>query len=256
MHAHFSKVAPTYNEIRTTDPEPILYIKERLIDRDLIQAIDIGCGSGRYDLLLCNTISGIELICSDVNESMIMETNRYLKSHGVENFSTLHGDISMLELEYESMDCVLTFNAIHHFEPVTFLCKAANALREGGYVFIYTRLRSQNAKNIWGRFFPEFSKTETRLYDLHQVEQWMTSTDMRLSTIEFFRFKRIASLAHLVHQATNRHYSTFSLYSSDAFERALQGFQENIKSHFPDPNHIEWYDENVMIVFQKVLDPT
>jgi hypothetical protein len=32
-------------------------------------------------------------------------------------------------------------------------------LKGAGRLFIYTRLRSQNRRNIWGRFFPRFHES-------------------------------------------------------------------------------------------------
>ena len=252
MHGHFAEVAASYNEIRTTDVEPILYIKEKLKHKKAIHAVDIGCGGGRYCLLLFQHLPGLHLTCNDVNESMIAQATQYLKRHGVENFSTLHSDVSALRLPHGSMDCVLSFNAIHHFDPVIFLNKAANALKNKGYIFIYTRLKSQNSRNIWGKFFPGFFERENRLYDLTHLEQWMNSlTSIHMVSIEFFKFKRRATLEQLISQAENKHYSTFRLYPVDTLDQALKDFKKKITHHFKDLNAIEWFDENVMMVFRK-----
>ena len=252
MHAHFCKVAPCYNVLRTTDVGPVLYVRSLFKDRNRVRAADIGCGAGRYNLLLFQHLPRLHLTCIDINESMVMETAHYLQSHGISNFSAVCAVIRNLELANNTMDCILIFNAIHHFDPVDFLKKAANWLSNNGYVFIYTRLRSQNGKSIWGLYFPGFSKRENRLYDLLNVESWSDSlTSLSLSSIEFFKFKRKAALAQLVHQAKNEHYSTFSLYTRDAFQCALKDFQKNIKRQFSDLGNIEWFDENVMIVFRK-----
>ncbi len=78
---------------------------------------------------------------------------------------------------------------------------------------------------------------------------------MALESIEFFKFERTSSLAKLLHQARNRHYSTFSFYSPKEFERALQEFENALRQHFVDPQHIEWVDENVMVVFRTAGRP-
>jgi len=252
MYEHFSKVSTSYNIVRTTDVEPILYIREKLNHKNDVRAIDVGCGGGRYCLLLFQYIPGLHLTCADVNDSMLAETFRYLKRHGMENFSTLQADVSDLQLPESSMDCIFSFNAIHHFDPMLFLHKAAKALKDKGYIFIYTRLKSQNARSIWGRFFPGFSEREKRLYDFAQVEQWMDSTSsIQLVSTEFFKFKRRATLKQLIAQAENKHYSTLSLYPADVFDQAVKGFKKEIRRHFTDLNTIEWCDENVMIVFRK-----
>lgn len=252
MYHHFSEVAVSYNYIRTTDLEPVLYIRNKLGDRESIRAVDIGCGGGRYSLLLYRYLPGLHLTCNDVNEAMVSETARYLKSHGVENFTTVQADIADLKLPSGSVDCVLTFNAIHHFDPVVFLNKAADVLCKSGYVFIYTRLKDQNARNIWGRFFPDFKNKEDRLYDLTAPGRWESRAHtVTLTSIESFRFRRTATLQQLVQQAECRHYSTFSRYPADEFEHALDQFKKNIKRNFADAGRIEWFDENVMIVFRK-----
>ncbi len=252
MHEHFSKISTSYNIMRSTDVDPILYIREKVKHKETVKAVDVGCGGGRYCLLMFQYIPGLHLTCTDVNISMITETSRYLKRHGVENFSTLQVDISDLHLPDGSMDCVFTFNAIHHFDPIIFLHKATNTLKENGYIFIYTRLKSQNARSIWGRFFPGFSEKEKRLYDISQVEQWMDSLSfVYLLSIEFFKFKRRATLVQLLKKAESKHYSTLSLYPADAFKQALEDFKKKICYHFKDLNKIEWFDENVMIVFRK-----
>jgi SAM-dependent methyltransferase len=252
MYEHFARVSAAYNDVRTTDLGPVLCIREKLKDREHVRGADIGCGGGRYDLLLLQNLPSVYLTCGDVNQLMVEETARYLKSHGQRNFTALRVDATDFRLAQESLDCVLTFNAIHHFDPIVFLQNATEALRSQGYVFIYTRLRSQNARNLWGRFFPGFVEKESRLYDLAQVEAWLGQRgSLRLETIEFFRFQRVAPLEHLLHQAENKHYSTFSLYSPEEFGGALSEFKQRIEHRFPDLDRIEWADENVMIVFRK-----
>lgn len=252
MYDHFSEVAALYNDIRTTDLEPVIYIKKKLGGRNSIEAADIGCGGGRYSLLLFQHLAALHLTCNDVNASMLAETARYLEHNGIKDFSTVQSDIANLPLADNSLDCIFTFNAIHHFDPLMFLEKAAKALRTSSYVFIYARLQSQNARNIWGRFFPGFRDKENRLYSLAQIENWADScTALTLESIGFFKFKRRSTLSQLVRQAESKHYSTFSLYSASEFDRALKAFQQKIKRRFADPDRVEWFDENVMVVFRK-----
>ena len=252
MHEHFSKLSASYNELRTTDVEPVLYVREKLQDQGEIRAADIGCGAGRYDLLMLQHLSGLHVTCADVNGAMVEETARYLKSHGQSNFVARRIDASDLCLPDRALDCVVTFNAIHHFDPVAFLGQAAQALKSSGYVFVYTRLKSQNNRNIWGRFFPGFPEKETRLYDLGYVESWADRWDcLNLETIEFFRFERVAPLERLLDQAAGKHYSTFSLYSADELRKALEIFEARLAEHFTGCDQIKWTDENVMLVFRK-----
>ncbi len=71
MYNHFLDVADSYNDIRTTDLKPILHIKEKIEGMKEIKAADIGCGGGRYDLLLFQHIDNIHLTCTDINKAMV-----------------------------------------------------------------------------------------------------------------------------------------------------------------------------------------
>ena len=55
MYGHFLNLSTSYNELRTTDQEPVLYIGEKLDSKNHIRGADIACGAGRYDLLLLFT---------------------------------------------------------------------------------------------------------------------------------------------------------------------------------------------------------
>jgi SAM-dependent methyltransferase len=252
MYYHFQNLSSFYNKFRTTDLEPIIFIGKKLQNRSNLKGADIGCGGGRYDLLLLKHLPELHLICGDINEAMIKETTSYLEQHGQKNFTTHFIDASNLQLPEGALDFVSSFNAIHHFEPVEFLNQACKALKRGGYAFIYTRLKSQNTHNIWGRFFPGFIEKEDRLYDLSQIEKWSNKIeDLTLKAIHFFRFKRVHPLKVLVSQAENKHYSTFSFYTDIEFDNALKNFKQKIENNFADIERVHWNDENVMILFCK-----
>ena len=252
MYNHFSKIAPHYRQVRTTDLDPIIYISETLKELHDVKAADIGCGAGRYDLLLFQHLSNLHLTCVDINEHMLEKVSDYLLGQGFNNYLTVRADANVLPLENNSMDFIFTFNAIHHFDFVKFLENSARALKGDGRTFIYTRLRSQNAGSIWGRYFPLFSEKETRLHELEEMKNWIHSTDsLSLETVRPFKYKRLCTLERLVEQVITRHYSTFSLYEENELDGAVETFQENIKKEFQNMNEIEWCDENILLVLRR-----
>lgn len=252
MHEHFSGIAPDYNELRTTDLEPIRFIKDVVGQRPTLRAIDVACGGGRYSLLLCQHLPGLELTLNDLNESMLSGAARYLRDNGVTNFRTIQADIAHLALPAATLDAVFTFNAIHHFDARLFLEKAARALAVRGHVFVYTRTPSQNAGSVWGRYFPAFAEKENRLSSLADIESWRDASGLLgAPTIHRYRYQRRATLAELLRQVRGRHYSTFSLYAPAELEDALATFEGAIRKDFPDPDRIEWEDENVMVMFRR-----
>jgi len=251
MYSHFSRISSVYRQIRSTDVEPIAFIGEILKGLPEVKAADVGCGAGRYSLLLFQHLNNLHLTCIDINESMLGQVLGYLTGHGITNIKTIKVDGNDIPLEDNSMNCIFTFNAIHHFDFVKFIEKSSKVIKGDGRIFIYTRLKSQNARSIWGQYFPLFSEIETRLHELDEMEQWIHSIgSLRLEIAKPFKYKRNATMERLVEQVKKRHYSTFSLYKKDELSAALKTFQENIRSAFKDTTRIEWFDENILLILK------
>lgn len=251
MHAHFSQIASTYNDLRTTDADPVYFIRDELEGIAPVYGADMGCGSGRYDLLLLRHIPKLRLKCFDINENMVKEATSYLASHGARNVSVEIASATTVTATAE-IDFVSAFNSIHHFKPVPFLKRVTKLLKHNGFIFVYTRLRSQNLDTIWGRFFPGFLDKEDRLYDLHEIQSWLDSVDnLDLQTVRFFNYKRSASLERLMQLARAKHYSTFALYGAIDFQQAMVDFEKNLMDNYADPKSISWTDANVLTVFRK-----
>lgn len=252
-HYHFTKIAHRYRELRITDLEPILFIKEKLQKHLRIVAADVGCGTGRYDeLLFLHLGKKLYLYCIDVNKMMLLKLKEYLTGNGIKNFIPVNSIEKKIPIKDTVLDAVFTFNAIHHFNVVHFLRESTRILKKGGYLFIYTRLRSQNKRNIWGRYFPLFYEKETRLYGLKELKKFIREQPgLEIESLEYFKYARIDSLDKLLERARNCHYSTFYLYTKKEFEDSLKKFELNIKKAFIDTNKVSWFDENILLVVKK-----
>jgi ubiquinone/menaquinone biosynthesis C-methylase UbiE len=253
MGKHFSKVAKKYRNIRTTDSEPISLIVDKMKNLEHIEAVDVGCGAGRYDLLLYKHLGDkLRLTCLDANAEMLESLTEYLAKHDIDNFSVKQSVAETMPFSDNALDCICTFNAIHHFNLPRFLIESARVLKAGGYLFMYSRLREQNEKNIWGLYFPHFIEKETRLYSLDLVKQSIAAVDnLAFESIVFFAYSRSAALEELLERANSHHYSTFTLYSPEEMEEALKGFSLNIKDQFEDPQQVRWFDENILFIIRK-----
>jgi len=253
IHHHFSRIANGYRSLRTTDWEPIAFIAQELASLPRVEAADIGCGAGRYDLLLYKHLGdGLRLVCVDANIHMLQALDTYLKGHNVSGFTAISSAAESLPFPSSALDCVFTFNAIHHFDLPGFLQESARVLRSGGYLFIYTRLQEQNEGNIWGRHFPQFCQKETRLYTLNTFMRMVTAVStLWVKSIEYYSYERLSTLEQLVKRAGANHYSTFWLYSPRELEEAIAGFRRNVRRHFRDVHRVEWLDENVLFVIRK-----
>jgi len=252
MHDHFSVIASKYQSVRTLDTKPILYIKDKLQEKSKINMADVGCGDGRYALeFLKRFDDSFYLHCVDYNENMLKSLEDHLTEQNFTNFCIRQGNANRLPLDNDSMDCIVTFNAIHHFDVPKFLSDSIRALKDDGHLFIYTRLRNQNFRSIWGEHFPLFADMEDRLYELDELETHIQNADMNIYSTRVFGYSRTSSLDRLVTQAENNHYSTFALYDKETFDESLEVFQQNIKKNFDDLEQIKWHDENILIEIRK-----
>ncbi len=251
MLDHFSKIAPIYSQVRTIDYELINYIAKKLAFKQTIVAADIGCGDGRYSIKLIEKLRNrLSLTCVDVNYEMLQQISKI--SSNIQNLQTKQAFAEKLPFEDNSLDCIFSFNAIHHFKINEFAKECNRVLKNNGLLFIYTRLKDQNESNIWCKFFPDFSKKENRLFDIQGLTKCISNqTSLNLKSSEFFEHKRSSNIQTLIMKAKMKHYSTFSLYTVSEFEKSLGKFKQNIYQNFSNPENIQWIDENTMFLFQK-----
>ncbi|MGI0041756.1 MAG: class I SAM-dependent methyltransferase [Nitrosopumilaceae archaeon] len=252
IHHHFNQIAPRYRDLRFTDLRPIIFITNKLQDMPTIRAADIGCGAGRYTLKFMEHLGEkCHIYCIDSNQEMLRQLKEYLTRNNVVNFVPMKADAHKIPLPTDSLDCVITFNAVHHFHLPIFLREVSRVLKNNGRFFIYTRLRDQNARTIWGKHFPSFHEKEKRLYELDELKEiFERHPNLNINSIKFFEHDRVYPLEQLVEKAKNHHYSTFKFYGKKEFREALAKFEKNILQHYEDPSKISWKDENTLLVIE------
>ena len=81
---HFSMIAQKYKDLRTTDLLSLSVIKKKLENLTEIEAADVGCGVGRYDVKLFQYLGErLYLTCIDSNENMLNELAKDLRDHSI-----------------------------------------------------------------------------------------------------------------------------------------------------------------------------
>ena len=255
--AHFSDVAEVYHDLRTTDQEPIISIKNQLrhlLYKPSINAADIGCGNGRYSLLLPQHLGDrLRLTFADKNRCMLNTLTKRLDH--TRSFEVIQSSAECIPVCEKSFDFATAFNAAHHFKLKDFLAEMARILKDEGLLFIYTRTQEQNRCNIWGKYFPDFCKKETRLWKERDFYRVVAQTSQfALQDSVYFTYRRVSSLERLIEQAEGHHYSTFWFYSDKSFREALNRFKQNITAQFTDPAKIQWTDENTLFVLKKIRE--
>ncbi len=240
---HFERVAAVYESLRTTDEAPVRRIGQLLPDRP-VTGLDVGCGTGRYSRLLRGLLpDGSLLAASDVSAAMLAELKAGSHGHAL-GVVPLLSTAEELPLRTASLDLVTAFNCVHHFDLGRFLTAAARVLQPGGQLFIYTRTPQQNARTIWGRYFPGFTEHEQRLHSEAAFRDAVRRTDgLTVVATQTFKHPRSSTAGRLRAQAEGRHYSTFSLYPPDELRASIATFLARL----PSPE-VSWVDEHLLVV--------
>lgn len=240
---HFKQVAAVYESLRTTDEAPVRRIRQLLPNRP-VTGLDIGCGTGRYSRLLRGLLpDGSLLVASDVSAAMLAELRAGDHAHAVEVVPLL-STAEELPVRTASLDLVTAFNCVHHFDLNRFLAAVARVLRPDGQLFIYTRTPQQNARTIWGRYFPGFAEHEQRLHSEAALRDAVKRTEgLDVVATQTFKHRRSSTAERLSAQAAGHHYSTFSLYTPDELRVSTATFLASL----PSPE-VSWVDEHLLVV--------
>ena len=240
---HFERVAAVYESLRTTDEAPVRRICQLLPDRP-VTGLDIGCGTGRYSRLLHGLLpDGSLLVASDVSAAMLAKLKAGNHGHAL-GVVPLLSTAEELPLRTASLDLVTAFNCVHHFDLGRFLTAVARVLAPGGQLFIYTRTPQQNARTIWGRYFPGFTEHEQRLHSEAAFRDAVRRTDkLEVVATQTFKHPRSSTAERLQAQAEGRHYSTFSLYTPEELRASIATFLARL----PSPE-VSWVDEHLLVV--------
>ena len=254
LSGHFDRIASRYPRVRDTDPVVVETIVSHLPRRlHPVDVADIGCGTGRYtDILARRCACGLRIFCCDYSIAMLTECSKRMRLE-FPNKDIHYCRVCANDLPFAdgSLDAVITFNAVHHFNLDLFVAEASRVLQTGGLLSIYTRTPEQNAHTIWGQYFPGFTERETRLYRSEQLEAAIgLVSGLQLEGIQVFRNTRAESVKSLLNRARSYHYSTFVLYPEEEFEIATGRFADKL-SKLSQDGRIEHTAENTLVLARR-----
>jgi ubiquinone/menaquinone biosynthesis C-methylase UbiE len=155
--------AASYGKYRTQTTETTAALLQSVLryvpSSPRARVIDIGCGTGRYALLLAS-VSEAQIFATDLSRAMVEQGRDKDDSKDVCWFLS---DACGIPFVGESVDVVLLFLVLHVVkDSKKALQEAYRILRSGGHCLILTHSYSQLDQQTIFRFFPEARKLNKR----------------------------------------------------------------------------------------------
>jgi SAM-dependent methyltransferase len=110
------------------------------------QALEIGCGTGRFSRLLARRAE--RLLAIDLSPQMIRLARERSGRHT--NIDFVRGDVLTYRLQDNQFDCIATLTTLHHLPAETVLRKIREALKPGG---VFVCLDLYRRSDLRGLFF-------------------------------------------------------------------------------------------------------
>ena len=258
---HFTEVSSQYDKFRELDVCAVNIISEVLavaIDqrRPVVRLLDVGTGEGRYldavsESLSASLANRVSPVGVDLSPAMLTQAH-VRNSHVGLGAQYLVGASETLPFLTASCDAITSFNAVHHFDLARFVSEASRVLIPSGQLVLYTRTPEQNRCTIWGRYFPEFTTRETKLYRSSDLQLALQATEVFDSVrVQMIPWKITTSLSRLIEQVVHFHYSTFRLYSNDLLRAAIDTFQYRVGQAFSDMAHITFDNDHTVVIAKR-----
>ena len=225
-----------------------------------MRLLDVATGSGRYLDAISHSLASIfrlEVVPVGLDLCPAMLTQAHLRNSPAGlHAQQMVGTVEALPFQTNSCDVMTCFNAVHHVDLAQFAGEASRVLTPSGQLVIYTRTPEQNRRTVWGQYFPEFAKRETRLHGVHEVQAALQATGAYTSVhVQSVTWTVTTSLARRVEQATHFHYSTFRLYSDDALRAAIGTFCQRVCHAFRNLTRITYENNHLLVIAQRSALP-
>jgi ubiquinone/menaquinone biosynthesis C-methylase UbiE len=253
LKADYGKIAASYDQVRPTDRPHVEWWVRRLIEAGELtrgkQLLDLGCGTGRWGLLLAER-AGCRCVGVDTSPEMLAKARQKDRT-GL--CTWVEGHAADPPVALQSCDCVLMSLLLHFLPDVPAVFRAAfSRLREGGILLVRQPTLEQAAGDPIHRFFPESLAIERQRTPLsREIEFWLEETSFSRIQIEPVRHQNSPSLSAWFEKIRLRVPSILHLLSDDVFLRGQERCCQFMREHPDDTTLLE--NEMTLFVARKDL---
>jgi len=245
--ADYSEISQAYDAARGADKPHVEWWLAKLAEAGRLgpgrRLLDLGCGTGRWTILLAQRTACDALGVDKSPEMLAKARAKDAKGH----VKWLLGDVMAPPVPPESFDCALMSLMLHHLdEPPAAFRAAFAALRPGGVFLIRQGTLEQSINDPVHRFFPEAITIDRQRTPLRvEVENWLREAGFEQVEAEAVRLRVHNSPQEWLLEVEPRVYSVLRMISDEAFARGLARLRAYIETHPDDP----WLVENDMTLF-------
>jgi len=236
MTIDYSDIAKYYDKVRITTPEYLRFWSSRIAYYGSIKkgskVLDIGCGTGRFTLMLCK-ITKADVYAIDPSEEMLGEAKKKDKKKRVFwNLSTAE------ELLFPSKfyDCVYMTFVFHQIKNRKKAVAEINRILKpkGKCVFMTTSYAHIRRSPLY--MFPGLAKIDlARFPSLPEFKRILERGGFRNVHYHLDRYEdHRYAIDDYLNRVKSKHISTLSVLSKEQFERGYEIFERRLKEKYRD----------------------
>jgi ubiquinone/menaquinone biosynthesis C-methylase UbiE len=236
MRLDYSNIAQYYDKVRITSPDYLRFWSSRIAHYGSVKkhsrVLDIGCGTGRFTLMLAKN-TGAEVYAIDPSDDMMGEAKKKDKKKKVR---WSKGTAERLSFPNEYFDCVFMTFVFHQIKNrKKSLTEIYRVLKpKGKCVFMTTSYAHIKRSPLY--MFPGLAAIDlARFPSLPEFKRILEKGGFSNVHYHLDKYKDHGyAVDDYLKRVKSKHISTLSVLSKEEFERGYEEFKRRLKEKYQD----------------------
>jgi ubiquinone/menaquinone biosynthesis C-methylase UbiE len=232
----YDKIAKSYDDVRGTSKDYIMYWTSQLAHYGMLQdsdnVLDIGCGTGRYTEAFAS--SGTRMVVGlDLSRQMLMRAYNKFSSNAV---LWLQANCEQLPFQPNIFNVAYMILVAHHIpleERKAVYQEVYNVLMSSGRFVIMTRSHDQIRDSLIS-LFPEIVEIDTaRMPDIIKLETDLKAAGFSTVNIdELPNYTLYRDREAFIEKVENKFISTLTMFDELEFQAHMKTFKKRLDDRF------------------------